>query len=99
MIVFLSKHVQKFSPSPKLYDLWKKRRHRGVPTVAQWVNDPVCLGGGIGLIPSLAQVKDLVLLQLWRRLQFQLRFNPWPGNFYVPWGGWGKKKEDIEYIS
>ena len=30
-------------------------------------------------------VKDLVLLQLWHRLQLWLRFNPWPGNFSMLW--------------
>ena len=32
---------------------------KGVPTVAQWVNDLACLCGGAGSIPSPAkQVKD-----------------------------------------
>ena len=58
----------------------------GVPAVVQWVNDPACLCGGTGLIPSLAQwVKDAVLLQLWHRPQPRLRFDPWPGNFHMPW--------------
>ena len=30
-------------------------------------------------------VKDLVLPQLQHRLQLQLRFDPWPRNFRVPW--------------
>ena len=29
------------------------------------------------------QVKDLALLQLWCRLQLQLRFDPWPRNFHM----------------
>ena len=30
-------------------------------------------------VPAVAQwVKDPVLLQLWQRLQMQLRFSPWP---------------------
>ena len=37
-------------------------------------------------------VKDLVLLQLWCRLQLPLRFNPWPRNFHVLWV-WLKKKK------
>ena len=38
-----------------------------------------------GLIPSLAQeVKDLMLLQLWRRLQQWHGFQPWLGNFRMP---------------
>ena len=41
-----------------------------------------CLCGGVGSIPSLAQwVRDLVLPQLWHRLQLQVGFNPWSGNF------------------
>ena len=38
-------------------------------------------------VPSLAQcseLKDLALLQLWRRLHLWFRFNTWPGNFYEP---------------
>ena len=30
-------------------------------------------------------LKDLVLLQLQHGLQLQLRFNPWPRNFPMPW--------------
>lgn len=44
-----------------------------------------CFCGGMSLNPSQAQwIKDLVLLQLWHRLQLQLGFNPQPGNFHVP---------------
>ena len=28
-------------------------------------------------------VKDLALQQLWCRLQMELRFNPWSGNFHM----------------
>ena len=28
-------------------------------------------------------LKDLAMLQVWCRLQLQLRFNPWPGNFHM----------------
>ena len=43
-----------------------------------WVNDSACLCGGASLIASLEQwVEDLALLQLWRGLQLQLRFNLW----------------------
>ena len=43
-------------------------------------------------VPAVAQwVKDLALLQLWRRLQLWLGFDSWPGNFYMPWV-WPKKK-------
>ena len=38
-------------------------------------------------VPTVAQwVKDTALLQLWHKLQFWLRFNPWSGNFHVPQG-------------
>ena len=39
-------------------------------------------------VPSLAQImglKDVVLLQMWHRMQLQLGFNPWPGNFHMLW--------------
>ena len=37
----------------------------GLPSVAQWVNGPACLRGGVGSIPSPVQwVKDPALLQL-----------------------------------
>ena len=62
--------------------------------MAQWVNDLACLCGGIGLIPGLVSyVKDLVFLQLWCRSQHWFRFDPWPGNFHVPWGQLKKKKK------
>ena len=36
----------------------------GVPAVAQWVNDPAYLCGGVGWIPGLAQwFKDLAQIQ------------------------------------
>ena len=38
-------------------------------------------------------VKALVLLQLWRRLQLQLRLNPWPGNFYMSQVQWKKERK------
>ena len=37
---------------------------------------------GVPAVPPW--VKDLVLLQLWHRLQLQLRFDPWPGKFHIP---------------
>ena len=56
----------------------------GVPTVAQWVNDPACLCQGAGLSPGLTKwVKDSALLQLWCRLQLRLGFDPWPGNLHM----------------
>ena len=33
---------------------------------------------------ALHEVKELALLQLWHRLQLQLRFDPWPRNFHMP---------------
>ena len=30
-------------------------------------------------------VKDPALPQQWHRLQMQLRFNPWPRKFHMPW--------------
>ena len=55
--------------------------------MVQWVNDPACLYGGADLIPGPVQwVKDpAALLQLWCRSPFWLRFDPWPGNFQMPW--------------
>ena len=48
--------------------------------MVQWVKDLHCLYGGMGSIPGLAQwVKDLAMPQL------QLRFDPQPGNFHMPW--------------
>ena len=38
-------HMQKHSSS----------KIEGVPTVAQWVNDPTCLCGGASFIPGPAQ--------------------------------------------
>ena len=60
--------------------LCQKSRKRRFPQV----NDPACLCDGPGSIPGLISspaqwVKDLALLQLWPM------FNPWPGNFHVPW--------------
>ena len=61
--------------------LGRTAENKGDPGV-QWVKDLACLCGSTGLIPSLAQwVKDLALQQLWRRLQLQLRFDPWPREF------------------
>jgi len=62
-----------------------------------WVNDPACLCGSSGSIPGLVQwVKDIVLLQLWRRLQL------WLGSlvqipslaFHIP-QVWPKKKIEM----
>ena len=49
------------------------------------------------LIISLAYgLKDPVLLQLWLRLQLQLRSDPWPRNFHIQWI-WPKKKNNFWY--
>ena len=37
-------------------------------------------------------VKDLVLPQLWHRLQLQHGFDSWPGNFHMPWA-WPKNEK------
>ena len=54
-----------------------------IPGSAQWVNDPV-------LLWAVVQVTDKA--QIWHccgfavHQQLQLLFNPYPGNFYMPWG-------------
>ena len=56
------------------------------PTEAAWVTAEVWVW-------SLAEhsgLKDLALLRLWHRSQLWIGFNPWPGNFHMPWM-WGKK--------
>ena len=63
--------------------------------MAKWVNNLACLCEGSGSIPRQAQwIKDLVLVQLWCRLQLWLGFDPWPGNVHMPWV-WPKKKKKI----
>ena len=41
----------------------------------------------------MQQVKDPVLLHLWRRSELQLRFSPWHGNFHKLWCSQKRKKE------
>ena len=54
--------------------------------MAQWVSDLACLCGIAGSIPDPVQwIKDPALLQMWCRWQMCLKFDPWPGNFHVPW--------------
>ena len=66
------------------------REFSGVPAVEQWVNNLACLSGLAGSVPSPAQwIKDLILPQL------PLRFNPWPGNFYMP-HLWLKEKKNLK---
>ena len=43
--------------------------------------------------------KDLVLLQLWCRLQLRLRFDPWHRNFHVLWVLLKKKFKNLELAS
>ena len=50
----------------------------------------ICLKGA-STVPQW--VKDLVLPELWRRLQLQLGFDPWPGHFHMPRVQTKKKKK------
>ena len=84
------------SPEDKVNILFKSCPI-GVPIVAQWLMNLTRNDEVEGSIPGLAQwVKDPMLLSLWRRLWLQLRFNPWPGNLYMPQElpkQWKKKKK------
>ena len=42
-------------------------------------------------------VKDLVLLQLWCRLQLWLEFDPWPRNIHMPWVAAKKEKKMMKF--
>ena len=45
----------------------------------------------IYVVPAVVQwIKDLVLSQLWHRLQLLLKCDLWPGSFHMPWV-WPKK--------
>ena len=44
-------------------------------------------------VPLAQQVKDLVLPQLWDRLQLWLGLYPWPRNFHMP-RVWSKQKQN-----
>ena len=46
--------------------------------VIHLLNMPVALGEGV-------QVKDPALSLLWLGWLLWYRFNPWPGNFHMPW--------------
>ena len=48
---------------------------------------------GIGSSLMAQQVKDLLLPQLWHKLQLWHRFDPWPGNFHMPVVAKKKKKK------
>ena len=52
--------------------------------MAQWVKDltvasQVTAKAQVRSPAQSSGLKDLALLQLW------LKFNPWPGNFHMPW--------------
>ena len=60
------------------------------------------ISGALGMqVQFLAQwIKDLVLLQPWRRMQLQLGSDPWPGNFVCHFLGSQKqtnKKNTVRY--
>ena len=70
----------------------------GVATVVQWIDDPACLCVALVGSSVLAQrLKHLALLQLWLRLQLQLRLDPWPRNFHVL-GMWPKKERSRNVV-
>ena len=50
-------------------------------TAAAWVTAEA----GVQLPVQGSGLKALALLQVWRRSQPQLTFNPWPGNFHMLW--------------
>ena len=55
-----------------------------------------CFCGGADLIPGPVQgVKDLALLQLWRRSQLWLGLNPCPGNFHMLQGRLKKEQNKM----
>lgn len=70
--------------------LTNKIHKLGLPTVGQRAGDMVVSlqwleslwRRGFDFSPG-QRVKDSALLQLWHRLQFWLRFNPWPRKFYA----------------
>ena len=70
----------------------------GVPTVVQQVKNLtaaawVTAEAGVQLPVQGSGLKALALLQVWRRSQMQLRFDPQPRNFHMPWGCLKKKKK------
>ena len=57
-----------------------------------------CLCSGAASITSLEQwAKDLVLPQLWYRLQLWFGFDPWSRNFCMPWVQ-PKKEKNLEFL-
>ena len=75
-------------------NLWQRKQEYkmdGVPTVVQWVKNPITMAWvAVELeVQSLAQcsrVKDLALLQLLHNSQLWLRFNPWAQEFLYATG-------------
>ena len=61
--------------------------------MAQWINDPACVCGSTSSIPGPTPwMKALSWPWLLCRLLLRLRFDPWPGNFYLLWVHLKKKK-------
>ena len=57
--------------------------------MAQWVKNPTAAAWFAAKVQIRSPVwhsglKDPALLQLWRRSQLWLTFNPWPRNFHMP---------------
>ena len=66
----------------------KKKYQKGVPAVAQGVNDPIVSVEVPLLSPArYRKLKDPALLQLWCRFQLRFRFDPCPRNFSMLQGG------------
>ena len=68
--------------------------------MAQWVKNliaaaQVAVEGQVRYLAPCSGLKDLVLLQLWCRLQLWLGFGPWPGNFCMQWVRPFKKREEL----
>ena len=71
--------------------LIKTQNNPGVPPVAQWVKNlteaaQVAAEVWVSSPAWHSGLKDIASLHLRRRLQQQLRFSPWPGNFHVSQG-------------
>ena len=78
----------------ELLELSSFKKKKGLLGVlAQWVNVLACLCRGAGSVLGPVQwIEDLALSQLQCRSQLWCGFDPWPGNFHMPWGEAGKKK-------
>ena len=64
----------------------KERKREGFLLCCSGLRIQHCLCGSAGSIPGPTEwVKDPALLQLWQRLQMQLRFTLWLGNFHTLW--------------